>query len=104
VRGPPPGRVLAPLFALQNDPPDCQNLITWEQLLLTSLGERLLNIAVGGAGNFHGDIGRHDPALDAAEEPFLTMFEQIADRGNVIGGEVDLRPDFGVGVTPFLQG
>ena len=56
--------LLAALIALQYDPPDCQDLIPGQQLILVGLGERPLNIAVGGAGNFHGDIGRHDAALD----------------------------------------
>ena len=58
--------------------------------------ERLLNIATGGAGNLHGDTGRHDTALDSGEEPFLAMFEQITNRGDIIGGEVDLGSDFGI--------
>ena len=43
-------------------------------------------------------------ALDGGEEPLLAVFEQITDRGYVIGGEVDLRGDFGIAVSPFLEG
>jgi hypothetical protein len=39
-----------------------------------SLGERLLDIAVGGAGNLHGDIGRHDTAFDGDDETLLPVF------------------------------
>jgi len=42
-------------------------------------------------------------ALDGGEEPLLAVFEQITDRGYVIGGEVDLRGDFGIAVTPILE-
>ena len=64
----------------------------------------LLDIAFGGAGNLHCDIGRYDAALDRDEEPLLSVFEQITDRGYVIGGEVDFRGDFGVVVAPLLEG
>src|SRR3984893_1520027 len=42
-------------------------------------------------------------ALDGGEEPLLAVFEQITDRGYVIGGEVDLRGDFGIAVTRILE-
>jgi NAD(P)-dependent dehydrogenase (short-subunit alcohol dehydrogenase family) len=45
------------------------------------------------------DIGRHDAAFDGDEETLLPMFEPITNRGYVIGGEVDLRGDFGIVVT-----
>ena len=78
---------LAALIAPQNDPPNGQDLVPGQQFVLVSLGKRLLDIAVGGAGDLHGDIGRHDTALDGGEETLLTVFEQITDRGDVIGGE-----------------
>src|ERR1700719_1905505 len=102
VRTAAAGRLLAPLFALQNYPPDCQNLIAWEQLVLISLGERPLNVPIGGAGNLDRDIGRHEAALDGDEEPFLSVFEQIADRGDIIGCEVGLRGDLGVVVPEAI--
>jgi hypothetical protein len=63
------------------------------------LGEGAPNIPIGGASNLHYDIGRHDAALDGDQEPFLPVFQQIADRGDIIGGEIDLRGDFGVRVS-----
>jgi hypothetical protein len=67
---------LAALVALQNDPPNCQDLIAGQELVPIGLGQRLLDIAVGSAGYLHCDMGRHDTALDR-EEPFLAVFEQI---------------------------
>jgi hypothetical protein len=32
------------------------------------------------------------------------MLEQVADSGDIIGGEIDLGGDFGVAVPPFLEG
>jgi hypothetical protein len=40
-----------------------------------SLGKRLLHFVIGGAGNFHGDIGRHNTALDGGEETLFAVFE-----------------------------
>src|SRR6202030_3056509 len=34
----------------------------------------------------------------------LAMIEQITNRGDVIGGEIDLSGDLGIGVTPILEG
>jgi hypothetical protein len=82
--------LFAALIALQNDPPNGQDLVPGQQFGLIGLGKRLLDIAVRGAGNLHGDIGRHDTALDGGEEPFLAMLEQITNCGDVIGGEVIL--------------
>jgi len=58
----------------------------------------VLNIAVGGAGNLHRDIRRHEPAFDGDQESLLAVFQQIANCGGIIGREVDLRGDFGVGI------
>jgi hypothetical protein len=91
-----PRWALSPLIAMQNDPPNGQDLVPGQQFGLMGLRERLLNIATGGAGNLHGDTGRHDTALDSGEEPFLAMLEQITNRGDIIGGEVDLSSDFGI--------
>jgi hypothetical protein len=79
-------------------------LVPGQQFVLASLGKRLLDIAVGGAGNLHGDIGRHHTAFDGDEETLLPMFEQITDRGDVIGGEVDFRGDFGIVVFDLMVG
>jgi hypothetical protein len=43
--------------------------------------------------------GRAGWPLDIGEEPFLTMVEQITNRGDIIGGEVDLSGDLDIGVT-----
>jgi hypothetical protein len=70
-------RSYIPLVALQNDPPNCQDLIAGQELVPIGLGQRLLDIAVGSATYLHCDMGRHDTALDRDEEPFLAVFEQI---------------------------
>jgi hypothetical protein len=93
-----PRWALSPLIALQNDPPNGQDLVPGQQFVLVCLGKRLLDIAVGGAGNLDCDIGRHDAAFDGGDEPLLAMFEQITNRGDVIGGEINLSGDFGIGV------
>ena len=44
--------------------------------------------ALGRAGlksHAHGDIGRHDTALDGDDETLLSVFQRIANRGDVIG-------------------
>jgi hypothetical protein len=46
-------------------------------------------------GNFNRDMGGHDAALNGDEEPVLPVFQQVADGGNVVGGEVDLCGDLG---------
>ena len=38
---------IAALIALQNDPPDCQDLVAGQEFVLIGLGERALHIAVG---------------------------------------------------------
>jgi hypothetical protein len=38
---------------------------------------------------------------DGGEQTRLAMLAQITDRGDVIGGEVDLGRDFGSRVTPI---
>jgi hypothetical protein len=38
-----------------------------------SAGKGLLDIAVGGAGNLHGNIGRHDAALDGDEQTLIDL-------------------------------
>jgi hypothetical protein len=51
-----------------NGPPNGQNLVPGQQFVLVRPGKGLLDIAVGGAGNLHGNIGRHDAALDGDEQ------------------------------------
>jgi hypothetical protein len=95
--------LFAALVALQNDPSDCQDLVAGQEFVLVSLDERLPDIAARGTGNLHRDIGRHDPAFDRDEEPLLAMIEQITNRRDIIGGEVDLRGDLGVCVTSLAK-
>ena len=56
-------------YAVHSCGADCaQNgpdLIAWQQFVLVSLGKRVLDIAVGGASNLHGNIGRHDAAFES---------------------------------------
>ena len=40
------------------------DLVARKRLLLIGFGQRLLDVAVFGAGDFHGDAGRDDPLLD----------------------------------------
>ena len=56
---------LAALIAPQNDPPNGPDLIAWQQFVLVSPGKRVPDIAVGGASNLHGNIGRHDAAFES---------------------------------------
>ena len=76
-----PRWALSPLVALQNDPPNGQDLITRQQFVLVSLGKRLLDIVIRSAGNFHGDISRHDATLDGGEEPEIVGIYLIDDAG-----------------------
>ena len=45
------------------------------------LGERLLNITIGGAGDFHGDIGRHDPALGDFTPDYIAAICYLLEHG-----------------------
>lgn len=51
-------------IALFHDATDGNDLVARKRLLLTGFGQRLLDVAVFGAGDFHGDAGRDDPLLD----------------------------------------
>jgi hypothetical protein len=44
------------------------------------------------------------PRSTAATRRSSPCSQQITDRGDVIGGEVDLGGDLGIGIPPFLEG
>src|SRR3546814_12529336 len=72
--------LLAAGVALFDDLPDREYLIARDRLFLIGLRQRLLNLALLGAGDLHGDRMRDAAALDRRDQLPLAIVEQQADR------------------------
>jgi hypothetical protein len=72
-------QLLPAVIALLDDLPDRQHLVAWNLPLFVGLRERLLHLALLGAGNLRRDGMRDHSSLHSGDELFLASLEEHAN-------------------------